>query len=115
MRSNDQAQSVSTMSTFFLAMTLYPDVQLKAREEIDRVVGSKRLPNLEDRARLPYVEAVVKECFRWHPIAPMGLPHVSTVDDICADYFIPKGALILPNIWYGTQRSSLIRTYSGNC
>jgi cytochrome P450 len=54
------------MSTFFLAMTLHPEVQRKAREEIDRVVGTYRLPTFSDRESLPYVEAVVKESFRWH-------------------------------------------------
>lgn len=87
------------MTLFFLAMTVYPEVQVKAREEVDRVVGSHRLPTLDDRASLPYVEAVVKECFRWHPIAPMGLPHVTTKDDIFQGYLIPKGAMMIPNIW----------------
>ncbi|KAI7776161.1 hypothetical protein LA080_005783 [Diaporthe eres] len=75
--------SVSSMATFFLAMMLYPQVQHKAREEIDRVVGDRRLPNVRDRDSLPYVEAVLKEVFRWHPIAPMGLPYEVTEDDIC--------------------------------
>lgn len=95
-------------------MTLYPDVQLRAREEIDRVVGMKRVPTLEDRPNLPYVEAVVKECFRWHPITPLGLPHASAVDDICTGYFIPKGALILPNIWYDIRCSTLIHFENSN-
>lgn len=87
------------MATFFLAMMLYPEVQRKAREEIDRVVGDGRLPNVKDRDSLPYVEAVLKEVFRWHPIAPMGLPHEITEDDIYQGYLIPKGAIIIPNIW----------------
>lgn len=88
------------MSTFFLAMTLYPDVQRNAREEIDRVVGADRLPVFSDRDKLPYVEAVLKETLRIHPIGPMGLPHVTTADDVCEGYLIPKGAMILPNIWF---------------
>ena len=87
------------MESFFLAMTLHPEVQAKAREEIDRVVGTHRLPTFSDRENLPYVEAVVKEAFRWHPIAPMGLPHVTTEDDVGNEYLIPKGAMIVPNIW----------------
>jgi cytochrome P450 len=87
------------MSTFFLAMTLHPEVLCKARDEIDRVVGTHRLPTFSDRESLPYVEAVVKESFRWHPIGPMGLPHVASQDDICGEYLIPKGAMLLPNIW----------------
>lgn len=49
---------------------LYPEIQSKAREEIDRLVGSDRLPSLDDREQLPYVEAIVKECLRWHPVTP---------------------------------------------
>jgi cytochrome P450 len=54
-------------------MTLFPDVQLKAQGEIDRVVGNDRLPSLADRNSLPYVNALVSEIFRWRPVVPMGL------------------------------------------
>lgn len=104
------------MTTFFLAMVLHPDVQLRAREEIDRVVGGDRLPNVKDRENLPYIEAVLKEAFRWHPIAPMGLPHLATEDDVYQGCLIPKGAIIIPNIWfvrslphYHFQRAGLLR------
>ena len=50
--------------TFFLAMVLYPEVQSRAQEEIDRVVGPDRLPEFKDREDLPYVDAVYKECLR---------------------------------------------------
>jgi cytochrome P450 len=88
------------MTTFFLAMSKFPEFQQKAQEEIDRVVGTDRLPDYEDRSKLPYVEALLKETFRWHPIAPIGVPHVTTKDDSCGGYSIPKGAMIIPNIWY---------------
>lgn len=59
---------------FILAMVLYPDVQAQAQAEIDSVIGEglQRLPHWEDRASLPYVEAVLKETLRWHPTAPLG-------------------------------------------
>ena len=95
--------SVSTMAAFFLAMSMFPDVQRKAQEEIDRVVGSGRLPKASDRERLPYVNAVVEEAQRWHPIAPMGLPHAADEDDIVDGFRIPKGALLLPAIWWFTR------------
>lgn len=81
-------------------MVLHPGVQQKAWEEIDRVVGGDRLPTLNDRENLPYVEAVLKEVFRWHPLVPMGLPHLVTQDDVFEGYLIPKGAIIIPNIWF---------------
>lgn len=48
-----------------------PNVQKKAQEELDRVIGTDRLPLLSDRGSLPYVEALVKEVLRWHPILPL--------------------------------------------
>jgi cytochrome P450 len=80
-------------------MTLFPDVQKKAQEEIDRVIGPCRLPTCADRENLPYVAATVKEVLRWHPVAPMGLPHTSTKDDVCEGYFIPKGSMLFANVW----------------
>ena len=53
------------MKTFILAMVLHPDVYKKAQEEIDRVIGSERLPDFEDREQLPYLECVLKEVVRY--------------------------------------------------
>jgi cytochrome P450 len=80
-------------------MMVFPEAQRKAQEEIDRVVGGGRLPTLADRESLPYIEATVKEVLRWHPVAPMGLPHTSTEDDVCEGYFIPKGSMLFANVW----------------
>ena len=52
------------MKVFFLAMTLYPEVQRRAQAEIDGVVGSRRLPNLDDREKLPFIDCIVKELLR---------------------------------------------------
>jgi len=91
--------TVSAISTFFLAMAMNPEVVKKAQEELDRVVGSERLPNFKDRPRMPYVEAICKEVLRWGPVVPTGVPHVSTKDDVYEGYRIPKGTLVFSNIW----------------
>ncbi|KAI5994900.1 cytochrome P450 [Pisolithus orientalis] len=87
-------QTVSSNYAFFLAMTLYPEVQRKAQAEIDAVIGSDRLPTFADRESLPYVEALVKEVYRWHAVVPVVLPHRLTVDDIHNGYYIPRGTLM---------------------
>lgn len=46
-------------------MTVYPEVQRKAQAEIDSVVGKGRLPEFEDRDRLPYMSALMKEVLRF--------------------------------------------------
>jgi cytochrome P450 len=53
-------------------MALHPEIQATAQAELDAVVGNQRLPGYEDRERLPYIDALAKEVFRFHPIAPMG-------------------------------------------
>ncbi|KAL7817795.1 cytochrome P450 [Trichoderma gracile] len=92
--------TVSSLMSFVLGMVLHPDVQQKAQEEIDRVVGSDRLPSPSDQENLPYVDGIVKEALRWHPIAPMGVAHEATEDIIVRGYRIPKGSYILPGSWW---------------
>ncbi|KAF5534090.1 oxidoreductase [Fusarium napiforme] len=101
--------TVSAITTFFLAMTLFSEAQMKAQSEIDKVIGNERLPTLSDRQSLPYVNALVKEVLRWHPVGPMCLPHTTSQDDIIDVYLIPKGAMILPNIWQICHDPALYR------
>ncbi|KAI0948586.1 hypothetical protein AcV7_009286 [Taiwanofungus camphoratus] len=91
--------SFASFSTFFLAMAMNPDVQRKAQEELDKVVGQERLPSFADRSSLPYVEAVVKETLRWHPPAPIGIAHRAMEDSYYHDYYIPKGTTVISNMW----------------
>ncbi|KAL1711116.1 cytochrome P450 [Schizophyllum commune] len=85
---------------FFFFMTLHPEVQERAQAEIDTVIGrGAKLPEIRDRDRLPYVEALCKEVLRYHPPGPCGLPHASTQDDVQDGYLIPKESTIIPNIW----------------
>ncbi|KAL3462390.1 cytochrome P450 [Aspergillus heterothallicus] len=92
--------TVIALTTWTLAMLRFPGVQTKAQEEIDRVVGSARLPTLNDRENLPYINAIVKETLRWWPIAPMGFPHTAAEDISYRGYTIPKGATLLPAVWW---------------
>ncbi|KAI5119817.1 hypothetical protein M0805_006950 [Coniferiporia weirii] len=91
--------SVSTILTFILAMVLNPDVQRRAQEEIDSVIGRGRLPTLKDKPNLPYVNALCIECLRWQPVTPLGASRRLTEDDVYNGYFLPKGTIIIPNQW----------------
>ena len=52
---------MSAELTFILAMGLWPEVQRKAQEELDAVVGHDRLPTYADIARMPYLNAIYLE------------------------------------------------------
>ena len=88
------------LTAFTLAMVLFPQVQQKAQDEIDLVVGADRLPSLEDRGRLPYVDALEKEALRWWPVLPMGFPHTVTEAIEYNGLHIPKGTTIMPAVWH---------------
>ncbi|KAI9445986.1 cytochrome P450 [Lactarius indigo] len=91
--------TVSALQTFILAMILYPEVQRRAQAEIDQVVGNSRLPDFSDQDALPYVQAVLKEVSRWHPVTPLGGPRKVIVSDVYEGYYIPAGSTIIPNVW----------------
>jgi cytochrome P450 len=62
----------SSLRSFGLAMMLHPDVQKRAQNEIEQIIGFGRLPTFEDRQSLPYINACVLEVLRWHPSTPLG-------------------------------------------
>ena len=65
-------QTVSSLTSFFMAMALYPQVQKKAQDELDMVLGGA-LPTFSDQGSLPYTTALVKEVFRWYPVTSLGV------------------------------------------
>jgi cytochrome P450 len=60
---------------FFLAMTLHPEWQEKARAEVDAVVGHNRVVEVGDSPDLPILRACIKEVMRWRPPVPLGKLH----------------------------------------
>ncbi|KAF9043017.1 putative monooxygenase [Panaeolus papilionaceus] len=91
--------NVTTALSFFMAMILYPEVQKKAQAELDAVVGRDRLPSISDKANLPYIRAVMTEVYRWAPAGPLSVPHAPKQDDEYDGMLIPKGSMVIPNVW----------------
>ncbi|KAG2131395.1 cytochrome P450 [Suillus clintonianus] len=91
------------LQVFILAMVLFPEIQVKAHTLIDAVVGASRLPTFEDRSSLQYIDAILRETLRWHPILPLSTPHASVDSDVYEGFYIPKGAAIVPNVWAMSQ------------
>ncbi|KAJ5895358.1 hypothetical protein N7495_007049 [Penicillium taxi] len=92
----------STMKTFeffVMAAILFPEAVHRAQEELDRVVGSGRLPDWDDQARLPYLNAFIREVQRWRPIFPLGVPHSNQKEEIYDNYRIPKDSVVIANHW----------------
>lgn len=94
------AESTSnTIEFVILYMILYPEVQKKLQEELDRVLQRSRRPNLDDKNRLPYTMAVISETLRINTVVPIDVPHRCTSDTKFNNYFIPKDTTISINLW----------------
>lgn len=76
-----------------------PEVMSKAKKELEQTIGLGNPIEESDIARLPYLQAVIKESLRLHPPAPLLLPRKSRVDVEIRGYTIPKGAQVLINEW----------------
>jgi len=91
--------TVSAMVSFFYIMMTHPEIQHQAQAELTSVTGNERLPTMEDRASLPYVNLILKEIYRWCPPGPLALPHTAIRDDVYEGYDIPAGTVIQGNVW----------------
>ncbi|CAK6432911.1 unnamed protein product [Pipistrellus nathusii] len=82
-----------------LYMSLYPDIQVKVHEEIERVIGADRVPSFTNKAQMPFTEATIMEVQRLTMVVPLSIPHMTSAKTVLQGYTIPKGTVILPNLW----------------
>ncbi|PVF96180.1 cytochrome P450 [Serendipita vermifera] len=92
-----ETTSVS-ITNFLYAVMLHPEVQKRIHDELDDQIGGGRLPSMAEIESLPYFNAAWNESMRWNVTIPLGVPHVSTDDDVWNGYYIPKGSIIQYNI-----------------
>ncbi|XP_078540291.1 cytochrome P450 2D6-like isoform X1 [Lissotriton helveticus] len=92
------ATTATTLRFGLLYMILYPDIQTKVQEEIDQVIGRERQPTMDDRASMPYTNAVVHEIQRCSDIVPLGVPHKTSRDTEVNGFNIPKGTTLMFNM-----------------
>lgn len=76
-----------------------PETLLRVQAELRQTIGKDKLVKESDIARLPYLQAVVKETFRLHPAVPFLLPRKVEVDTEMCGFIVPKDAQVLVNVW----------------
>uniref|UniRef100_A0A3P9K3K5 Cytochrome P450, family 1, subfamily C, polypeptide 2 n=1 Tax=Oryzias latipes TaxID=8090 RepID=A0A3P9K3K5_ORYLA len=92
--------TVSTaLNWIVLLLAKHPDIQRKLHELIDRVVGRDRLPSVEDRPHMPYLDAFIYETMRFTSFVPVTIPHSTTSDVSVNGLSIPKDTVVFINQW----------------
>ncbi|PCH36902.1 cytochrome P450, partial [Wolfiporia cocos MD-104 SS10] len=94
-----KTQTLSAINTAILVLAANPVIQARAQAEMDVVVGSDRLPTFSDRERMPYMQCIISETFRWGATTPVGVPHRLCEDDYYRGYYLPKDSMIIANAW----------------
>ncbi|XP_047467256.1 cytochrome P450 1B1-like [Mugil cephalus] len=82
-----------------LLLAKHTDIQTKLQELIDKVVGPNRLPSLEDRSSLTYLDAFIYETMRFTSFVPLTIPHSTTSDVTIDGLHIPKDTVVFINQW----------------
>ncbi|KAF5352416.1 hypothetical protein D9756_006291 [Leucocoprinus leucothites] len=99
--------TVSAVTSFILLMALHPEIQARARTEIDEICGQDQLPRASQVELLTYLQAVLKEVLRFAPVGNLALPHRVIEEDEYNGYRIPKNATVMGNVWAILYDSSL--------
>ncbi|XP_068565184.1 cytochrome P450 2K1-like [Cebidichthys violaceus] len=87
--------TATTLRWGFLFMAKNPKIQDQVQEELNRVIGSRRV-QVEDRKNLPFTDAVIHETQRLGNILPTALPHKTSRDVTFQSHFIKKGTIVYP-------------------
>uniref|UniRef100_A0A0C9RRB5 TSA: Wollemia nobilis Ref_Wollemi_Transcript_19814_1720 transcribed RNA sequence n=1 Tax=Wollemia nobilis TaxID=56998 RepID=A0A0C9RRB5_9CONI len=75
-----------------------PQTMKRVQHELDEVVGEGRRMEEADIAKLPYLQAVVKETFRLHPPLPF-LERRAAKECEIGGYVVPANTQVLVNVW----------------
>ncbi|KAJ6428360.1 hypothetical protein OIU84_023731 [Salix udensis] len=91
-------------------MVAHPEIQAKARQELEKCTGNHRQVQDSDIPNLPYLQAIVKEVLRLHPPGPLLSWARLAIHDVHVDkLLVPAGTTAMVNMWAITHDPSIWR------
>lgn len=94
-----QCSLTYTTVTVWCVFVFFLVYKERVHREIDSVLTNGRMPTLEDKQRMPYVEAVLHEVLRFCNIVPLGIFRATSQDASVNGYSIPKGTMVITNLY----------------
>lgn len=79
-------------------MAAHPEIAQRATDEVDTVLGGAT-PTAADVARLPWLQATLKEALRLYPPAPALMSRRTTAPIEIGGWSIPRGAMLRLTPW----------------
>ncbi|TYI11668.1 hypothetical protein ES332_A09G223200v1 [Gossypium tomentosum] len=89
----------STLEWAMAELLQNPQVLLKAKKELNQAIEKGKPIEESDINHLPYLQAIIKETFRMHPVVPLLLPRRAGSDAELCGFKVPKGSQVLVNVW----------------
>ena len=94
-------ETTSTTLRWAIAFLIHnPEFQNEIQDKLDEVVGRDRMPTLDDRPKLPLVQATIMEALRLGNVAETAIPHYTLKDTTLGDYRVPKDTVVMVNLQY---------------
>ncbi|KAM7492069.1 hypothetical protein LguiA_034990 [Lonicera macranthoides] len=91
--------SATTVEWAILELLRHPNILKRATQELENVIGNQRWVQEKDFPQLPYIESIIKETLRLHPLTTLLPPHFAIEDCEIDGYDIPKGTTVFVNTW----------------
>ncbi|GMI72000.1 TRANSPARENT TESTA 7, CYTOCHROME P450 75B1 [Hibiscus trionum] len=91
--------AAATIDWTLAELMRHPQVTKKLRKELEDVVGTKRMVEESDLEKLEYLDMVIKESLRLHPVTVFLMRHAAREDCTVKGFHIPKDARIFVNVW----------------
>ena len=89
--------SVTSIEWVISELLKHPRVMKRLQKELKNVVGMDRIVEEIDLKNLGYLNIVIKETLRLHPIRPFLVPREFMEDIVINGYLIPKRSTVLIN------------------
>lgn len=104
--------TTTTLRWSLALLACYPEIQERMFTEINERIGTTKLPSVEDRMKLTYVEAFYKEVLRFCNLIPSTIPRTVTEDTELGGYIIPKQASRITTQFSQMKISGAIQKHS---